>query len=137
MAPQADEHLLMQRNRILHTLLPSLSAPPQTLEPTLSHMAAALIAQTNDTRQAHDQKLAQQLDPKLPSTRFTVTLPVLLEYLQQPVEDGLPDIWHQWANCTKKQEVQVLRDAIDVYAWSPRAFSPSVPICPHCHTSPR
>jgi len=127
-APPADEHLLGQRNRVLHTLLPNLSAPPQTLENALSNMAAALIAQTNDTRQARDQKLAQQLEPKLPSARFTVTLPVLLEYLQQPVEDDLPEIWHQWANCTKKQEVQVFRDALDVYARSPHAFSPSVPI---------
>jgi len=57
-APPADEHLLAQRNRILHSLLPGLSAPPQTLEMALNHMAAALIAQTNDTRQARDQKAA-------------------------------------------------------------------------------
>jgi hypothetical protein len=42
-APPAEEYLLMQRNRILHNLLPGLSAPPQTLEMALNHMAAALI----------------------------------------------------------------------------------------------
>jgi hypothetical protein len=91
-------------------------------------MAAALIAQTNVTRQARDQKAALDQEPKLPSSRFTVTLPVLLEYLQLPTEDDLPDIWHRWANCTKKQEVQDLRGALDIYARSADAFSPLVPI---------
>jgi hypothetical protein len=127
-APPADESLLAQRNRILHTLLPGLSAPPQTLELALNHMAAALIAQMNDTRQARDQKAALEQEPKLPSSRFMVMLPVLLEYLQIPTEDDLPDLWHRWANCTKKQEVQVLRDVLDGYARSADAFSPLVPI---------
>jgi hypothetical protein len=55
-------------------------------------------------------------------------LPVLLEYLQVANKTDLPDIWHHWANCTKQQELQVLRDSLDSYARSPEAFSHSVPI---------
>jgi hypothetical protein len=62
------------------------------------------------------------------NTEHGDTLPVLLEYLQMPTEDDLPDLWHRWANCTKKQEVQVLRDVLDGYARSADAFSPLVPI---------
>jgi hypothetical protein len=127
-APAADEKLLLQRNKILHSLLPQLTAPAPSLETALSQMAAAIITQTNDGRQAREQKAALDAAPKLPSDRFNVTLPVLQDLLQIPNEDDLPPLWHRWANCTKKQDVQVLRDSLDVYANSPDAFSPGVPI---------
>jgi hypothetical protein len=70
----------------------------------------------------------QELEPKLPSDRFKVTLPVLLEYLQVQDEANLPPIWHRWSNCTKKQEVQVLRDTLEAFARTGDAFSSSVPL---------
>jgi len=127
-APPADKNLLTQRTQILHTLLPGLLAPPQTLELALSQMATAIITQTNENKLVRAQKEAEDLEPKLPSKRFTVTLPVLLEYLQIADEANLPDIWHKWANCTKRQEFQVLRDALEAYARSTQALSASVPV---------
>jgi len=127
-APPADDILLDNRLNILHLLLPGLTAPAQSLETALSQMATALITQTNDDKLVRDQKAAEELAPKLPSRRFTVTLPVLLEFLQTPDERSLPDIWHKWANCTKKQDFQVLRDGLEAFARSPQAFSPTVPI---------
>jgi hypothetical protein len=47
-----DEHLLNNRHGVLQQILPHLSDPPQSLETALTHMAAALIGQTNETRQA-------------------------------------------------------------------------------------
>jgi hypothetical protein len=127
-APPADEALLTNRHNILHQVLPHLAAPSSTIESALSQVAAALIVQTNDTRQAREQKAAQDSEPKLPSDRFKVTLPVLLEYLQVQDENDLPPIWHRWSNCTKKQELQVLRDSLDSFARSADAFSTSVPV---------
>jgi len=127
-APPADEALLTHRLHVLHALLPGLTAPPQSLETALSHMATALLTQTNDNRLIRDQKAVEDLEPKLPSKRFSVTLPVLLEYLQIADERLLPDVWHKWANCTKKQNFQVLRDTLEAFARSPQAFSTTVPV---------
>jgi len=44
-----------------------------------------------------------------------VTLPVLLEFLQITVERLLPDIWHKWANCSKRQEFQVLWGHLGIF----------------------
>lgn len=75
-----------------------------------------------------EQKQALEAEPKLPSSRFSVTLPVLLEFLQVANEMDLPPIWHSWSNCSKHQEVQVLRDALDAFARTANAFSTLVPI---------
>jgi hypothetical protein len=74
--PATDEVLMTHCHTILNRALPGLSAPPQTLETALSQMASALVAQTNDSRQARELKLATEQDPKLPSDRFTITLPL-------------------------------------------------------------
>jgi len=100
-SPTADELLLAHWHAILHQALPGLKAPPQSLETALAHMASALIAQTNDNRQAREQKAAEDQEPKLPSARIAVTLPVLLEYLQLPDKRNLPNLWHQWSNCSR------------------------------------
>jgi hypothetical protein len=126
--PATDEVLMTHCHSILNRALPGLSAPPQTLETALSQMASALVAQTNDSRQARELKLATEQDPKLPSDRFTITLPVLMDYLLIDDERNLPDVWHQWANSKKRQELQVLRDALDAFARSPDAYTPTVPI---------
>jgi hypothetical protein len=128
MVPAADEKLLAHMHSVVHQILPGLSAPPASLESALAQMATALIAQTNDSRQAREQRLADKKAEKLPSDRFTVTLPVLMEYLQVEDERNLPEIWTRWSNCTKRQEMQVLRDALDAFARSPDAYSSSVPI---------
>jgi len=127
-APPADEALLSHRAQVLHLSLPGLLATPATLETALTQMAAALITQTNDTRLLREQKLAAEMEPKLPSSKFTVTLPVLLEYLQLTDERQLPDLWHKWANCSKRQEFQVLREALEAFSRTPHAFSSTVPI---------
>jgi hypothetical protein len=127
-APPADETLLTHCHDILHQVIPHLAAPSPTIESALSQVAAALIVQTNDSRQAREQKAAQDSELKLPSDRFKVTLPVLLEYLQMQDENNLSPIWHRWSNCTKKQELQVLRDSLDSFARSAEAFSTSVPV---------
>jgi hypothetical protein len=57
---------------ILHQALPGLATPPQALETALSQMATALIYQTNEGRQVREQKAAEALEPKLPSSRFEV-----------------------------------------------------------------
>jgi hypothetical protein len=90
-------------------------------------MAAALVGQTNDNRQARALKAPQEQDLKLPSERFKVTLPILLEYLLVADEALLPPKWHLWLNRTKKQEVQVLRDYLDSFARTAEAFSTSTP----------
>jgi len=127
-APPADEVLLSHRAQVLHLMLPGLLATPANLETALTQMAAAIITQTNDTRISREQKLAAEMEPKLPSSKFTVTLPVLLEYLQLTDERHLPDIWHKWANCSKRQEFQVLREALEAFSRTPHAFSSTVPI---------
>jgi hypothetical protein len=127
-APPADELLLANHHSILHRALPQLSAPPASLETALTHIAAALEGQANNNHLASDQKLAEDLEPKLSSKRFQVTLLVLLEYLQVTNEQDLPLIWHSWANCAKRQEVQVLQDTLDAFAREPKSFSASIPV---------
>jgi hypothetical protein len=95
-------------------------------------MAAALTSQTNDTRLAREQKAMLEATPKQPSDRFTVTLPVLLDLLLNQSEANLPPLWHRWANCTKKQDVQVLQETLDEFARSHKAFSTGVPIVMLC-----
>jgi hypothetical protein len=85
----ADETLLAHHLQILHQVLRGPKALPQTLEMALSQMVTALIAKTNDNKLV-----------KLPSDKFTVTLPVLLEACK---EQTLPDIWHNWANCKRNK----------------------------------
>jgi len=87
-APPADEVLLAHCHAILHQAPPGLAAPPQTLEIVLTQMVTVLIAQMNDTRQAREQKLADDQEPKLPSTCFTVTLPVFNGVLTNQRQTG-------------------------------------------------
>lgn len=86
------------------------------------------MAQTNDNHIARDQHEADANEPKLPSAKFTVTLPVLLEYLEVADKRHLPTLWHQWANSAKRQEFQVLKEVLDAYSRDQEAFSSSVPV---------
>jgi hypothetical protein len=49
-------------------------------------------------------------------------------YLPINDERNLPQIWHQWSNCSKRQEIQVLRDSLDTFACTPEAYSSAIPI---------
>jgi len=51
-----------------------------------------------------------------------------MEYLQTGNKADLPDLWHKFANCTKKQDSQVLCDALDAFARSAEAYSTATPI---------
>jgi hypothetical protein len=39
-----------------------------------------------------------------------------------------PPLWHQWANSTKRQEVNVLNEALQAYTRGPDAFSTCAPV---------
>jgi hypothetical protein len=56
------------------------------------------------------------------------TLPILLNYLEIADEANLPPLWHEWANCNKKQEFLILEDLLQSYARGPEAFSVSTPV---------
>jgi hypothetical protein len=66
--------------------------------------------------------------PKLPSDKYTVTLNILLEYLEIADEQQLPKLWHNWSNCTEKQEFQVLTELLQAYTHSPEAFTSTPPV---------
>jgi hypothetical protein len=91
-------------------------------------MAAAVTQNTNDHRLAREEKAARRAEPKLPSDRFTVTLNILQEYLQVADEMSLPPLWNKLANCTKRQEFNVLSELLQAYARGPEAFSSCAPI---------
>jgi hypothetical protein len=128
LSPPADSDLISHRNAILYQVLPGLKDTSIGLEAALCQMAAALMAQTNDNRLARDQREAEANEPKLPSSKFTVTLPVLIGYLESVDERNLPVLWHQWANCSKRQEFHVLKEVLDSFAHNPEAFSSTLPI---------
>jgi hypothetical protein len=127
-APAADELLLNHHLSVLNQFLPDLKAPVPGLESALSQMATALIAQTNDGRVAREQRRADEEAPKLPSEKFGVLLPILLEYLLIPDEQDLPELWHKWANSNKRQEFHVLKDSLAAFARSNEAFCTTSPI---------
>ncbi len=124
----ADASLLLHRAKYLNQALPALFHPSATLEQAITQMAVAVTQQTNDSRVAREQKAAEREVPKLPSDKFTITLNILLEYLEVPDEQNLPPLWHQWANCSKRQELTVFSKLLASYAHSPDNYSVSAPI---------
>jgi hypothetical protein len=122
-SPPVDRDLILHRSALLNRVLPGLNQPSEGLESALYQMAAAVVTQTNDLRQAREQRDALTNEPKLPSDKFSVTLPLLLEYTEIQDERDLPLLWHQWANCTKQQEFNILRDVLEAYTRTPDAFS--------------
>ena len=126
--PLVDGNLASHRMGLLKQALPALFQPAESLELALTQMAAAVTQNTNDSRVAREQRAAQAAEPKLPSDRFTITLPILQEYLEVADERNLPQLWHQWANCTKKQEFNVLNELLQAYSRGPEAFSNCAPI---------
>jgi hypothetical protein len=51
-----------------------------------------------------------------------------LNYLKIAEEANLPPLWHEWANCNKKQEFLLLEDLLQSYARGPEAFLVSTPV---------
>jgi hypothetical protein len=99
--PIVDQDLIHHRQTLQKQVLPGLFQPAENLEMAITQMAAAVTQNTNDNRQAREEKLARSTEPKLPSEKFTVTLNILLEYLETADEANLPSLWHNWANCKK------------------------------------
>jgi len=126
--PLADQDLLNHQHRILKQVLPALFQPAQSLELAITQMAAAVTQSTNDNRVAREEKAARAAEPKLPSEKFMRTLPILLNYLEVANEANLPLLWHEWANCNKKQEFIILDNLLQAYSRSPEAFSVSTPV---------
>jgi len=73
-------------------------------------MAAAVTQNTQDNKQAREEKAVRALTPKLPSEKYSSTINILQEYLQVPDELNLPRLWHQWANCHKRHEFTVFTE---------------------------
>jgi hypothetical protein len=126
--PLVDDMLITHRTNLLKQVLPALYKPQESLEMALTQMAAAVLQNTNDTRIARDEKLARAEASKLPSDKYTGTINILLEYLQIPDERNLPQLWHRWANCPKRQEFQVLSDVLYSYTRTPEAFNTCAPV---------
>jgi hypothetical protein len=126
--PLADADLITHRTSLLKQALPALFQPSDSLELALTQMAAAVTQNTNDNRIARDQKAAIATTPKLPSDKFSITLPILQDYLEIEDERNLPKLWHMWANSTKRQEYNVLNESLQAYARGPEAFSNGTPV---------
>ena len=127
-APIADQDLLTHRHHIMNQLLPALTQPPESFETAIAQMAAAVVQNTNEAKVARETKLAQATAQKLPSDKFTILLPVLQEYLTIADERDLPILWHQLANCKKRQEFNVLSELLQAQARGPLACSPHAPV---------
>jgi hypothetical protein len=127
-APLADQALINHRQKLQKQVLPTLYQPAESLELAITQMAAAVTMNTNDGRLAREEKAARATAPKLPSDKFTVTLPILLDYLEIENEERLPALWHRWANCSKKQDLTVLTEQLHSYARSPESFTSVTPV---------
>jgi hypothetical protein len=123
-APAADKDLIVHRNDVLKQALLGLGHTSQGLETAIYQMANAMMMNTADQR----IKANEALQPILPSTKFKSTLPILMDYLQIGNEMDLPQLWHQWANASKRQEFRVLREILEAYARGPEAFSHLAPV---------
>jgi len=126
--PLADANLIAHRSRFLRQALPGLFTPPESLERAITQMAAAVTQNTQDNKQAREEKAVRALTPKLPSEKYSSTINILQEYLQVPDELNLPRLWHQWANCHKRHEFTVFTEELQAYARSVDAFSTCVPV---------
>jgi hypothetical protein len=107
-----------------------LSQLSDGIEHALTAMATAVVQQTDEARTARENKQLQEELPKLPSNadKFKHTLHILMRLLNLDDEDMLPTLWHEWANCGKKQEVAILKHLLDSYAQSEHAFVTKTPV---------
>lgn len=109
-------------------MLPRIQQHSAPLERVITQMAVPVTQKTNDNRLARQENATWQVEPKLPSEKFSITFDILQGYLQVTDERELPPLWHHWANCTKWQEFQILTDSLQNYACGPEAFPAPVPI---------
>jgi hypothetical protein len=93
-------------------------------------MATAIAHQTDEARSARESKILEDETPKLPSAvdKFKHTLHILLRLLNLDDEEELPILWHEWANCGKKQELPILQHLSDNFAQSPDRFIAKSPV---------
>jgi hypothetical protein len=83
-SPVADAKLMQHRIQLLKQTLPALFQPNETLEHAITQMAVAVTQQTNDSRLAREHKAAEADTPKLPSEKFTITLPISKNFWKYP-----------------------------------------------------
>jgi hypothetical protein len=128
--PPADEDLLHHRGRITKLLLPGLSKLSDGIKNALTTMATAIVQQTDEVRTAREIKQLQDDIPKPPSAvdKFKHTLHILMRLLMVDDEDNLPILWHEWANCGKKQEMAILKHLLENYAQGATQFISKTPI---------
>jgi hypothetical protein len=126
--PIADHHLMNHCMTMLKQALPYLNQPKETLELAITQMAAVVTHNTNEQRLARDEHDAKEKAPKLPSYKFNHTIVILLEFLQIADEANLPLIWHDWANCMTRQELQILTERLLTFTRSTEAFSTCAPV---------
>jgi hypothetical protein len=111
-------------------LLPGLSHLSDSIENALTTMATAIVTQTDEARTARAEKQLREETPKLPSDteKFKHTIHILMRYLNLDDEESLPILWHEWANCGKKQELNILKNLLENYAQGPTTFIAKSPI---------
>jgi hypothetical protein len=111
-------------------MVPGLSQLSDGLENAITTMATAIVQQTDEARTSRETKLLEEQTPKLPSAvdKFKHTLHLLLRLLETDDEDTLPTLWHEWANCGKKQELGIFKDLLENYAQSRERFIAKAPI---------
>jgi hypothetical protein len=130
LGPPTDEDLINHRARFIKLLLPGLLQLSGGIENALTTMATAIVQQTDEARTSRENKRLEEETPKLPSTvdKFKHTLHILLRLLNMEDKEALPVLWHEWANCGKKQELHILKDLLDNYAQSQHRFVVKSPI---------
>ncbi len=117
-------------------LLPGLSQLSNGIENAIATMATAIVQQTDKARTARETKKLEVKTPKLPLVvdNFKHTLHILTKLFNVDNEDALPILWHEWANCGKKQELCIIKDLLDNYAQSQHHFVTKSPIgTPNCY----
>ncbi len=134
-APFMDEDLSNHRGQILNAMLPSRNAPSTGLEAALTQFAAAVASQTAEDRTARLAREVERDLPTTPSTKFGLLIDSLKNLLHVEEEAELPDFWFQFSAAKKKQEFSILREYLDAYARSERAFIAVAPIAtPKIHS---
>jgi hypothetical protein len=128
--PPVDEDLITHRLRIQKMLLPGFSQLSEGIENAIATMASAIVQQTDEARTARETKQLEEETPKLPSgvEKFKHTIHILQRLLMVDDKNELPLLWHEWANCGKKQELSILRDLLNSYAQGPQRFTIRSPI---------
>jgi hypothetical protein len=134
-APFVDENLIKHRGELLDRMLPSRNAPSMGLEAALTQFANAVATHTTKDRTARLARDIEKDMPTTPAAKFGLLIDSLKNLLNVEDEADLPEFWFQLSAAKKKQEFSVLRESLDSYARSDRAFIVLAPIAtPKMHS---